>query len=357
MCPISVAILAFDGCMTSAVTGLVDAFQIANRWLAAGPAGSRDGFATCVLGANATVTGSAGFLLRSEPLDATRRIDVAIVPPIMGDIAETVAANRAVVSRLVRCAEEGALVASVCAGAFFLAEAGLLSGRRATTNPLFAPAFHRAYPDTTLLLERRLVDDGRVLSAGSTTAFLDLAIYVVDRFAGHEIALATAKALSVDKNHGSQLPYFLHFAERGHGDAAVLGLQSWMEEHFAEPISAEQLARRAAMSQRSLSRRFVTATGLTPTDYLHRLRIEAAKRLLETSSLNVQEITARVGYQDSRSFSRLFRAGAGLSPRDYRDRFGYAPSERVDAGGRLAANALPAAADLVGSRPKAVRSR
>jgi transcriptional regulator GlxA family with amidase domain len=322
--PVRVAILAFDGCMTSAVTGLLDTLQIANRWIASGTQGPREAFLACVLGATATVTGSAGFLVPCEPLAAMRPIDVAIVPPIFGDIAETLRENRAMVSWLARRAGEGSTVASVCTGAFFLAEAGLLAGRRATTNPMFADAFRRAHPSTALLLDRRLVDDGRVLSAGSTTAFLDLAVYLVDRFAGHEVAVATAKALAIDKNHRSQLPYFLHFAEKGHGDAAVLALQTWLEEDFARPIGARQMARRVAVSQRSLNRRFLTATGLTPIDYLHGVRIEAAKRLLETSDLTVAEITSRVGYQDPRSFSRLFRTSVGLSPAGYRERFGAA---------------------------------
>lgn len=322
--PVRVAILAFDGCMTSAVTGILDVLQIANQWAAQSPSGPASGFTTCVLSTCSTVTGSAGFAIPAEPLDATRPIDIAVVPPIFGPVAATLAANPTIVAWLQRRSQQGAIVASVCAGAFFLAAAGLLAGRRATTNPLFAAAFQRQYPDTTLLLDRRIVDEGRVLSAGSTSAFLDLAVYLVDRFAGHAIAMATAKSLSIDKNHRSQLPYFLWFAARDHGDPAVLALQTWMEEHFASPITAAQLARKSAMSQRSLNRRFLSATTLTPTEYLHRLRVEAAKRFLETSDLNIDEITERVGYADSRSFSRLFRTGAGVSPREYRTRFGAA---------------------------------
>ncbi len=306
---VRVAVLAFDGCLSSAVVGLLDAFHLANRWTADGqPAVPPTGrFSAGILAACQTVCDG---------------VDVVIVPPMIHDPASTIAANRPLVDWIADYATKDGIVASVCAGAFFLAEAGLLSGRRATTNPLFAAAFQRAHPDTTLLLDRRLLDEGRVVTAGSTTAFLDLAIYLVDRFAGHAVATLTAKALSIDKNHHSQLPYFLPFADKGHGDTAVLGLQTWMEEHFAEPISAQQMARRSGLSQRSLNRRFPSATRSTPVEYLRRLRIEAAKKLLETSDLNVQEITSRVGYQDARSFSRLFRAGTGQSPGEYRARFG-----------------------------------
>jgi transcriptional regulator GlxA family with amidase domain len=329
---IRVGILAFDGCMSSAVVGMLDAFHLANRWSAGSsplPAAARASaahsgarFETRILGASKLIAGSSGITLPTQPLDHRAQLHVAIVPPMVEAVEATLAANAALIAWLVRHAARGGTTASVCAGAFFLARAGLLAGRRATTNPLFAPAFQRAHPDTTLLLERRVVDDGRVLTAGSTTAFLDLAIHLIDRYAGPETAVSTAKALSIDKNSRSQLPYFLPFADKSHEDTIVSALQVWLEDHLTEPLSADAMARRAAMSQRSLNRRFRSATGLAPLAYLHRLRVEAAKRHLETSDLNVQEITARVGYQDARSFSRLFRANTGVSPREYRTRFG-----------------------------------
>jgi transcriptional regulator GlxA family with amidase domain len=122
------------------------------------------------------------------------------------------------------------------------------------------------------------------------------------------------------------LPYFVHVAAKDHGDSGVADLQAFMEEHYGSPITVADLARRSAMSQRTLNRRFRSATQRTPIEYLHLLRIEAAKRLLEATSLTVDEITARIGYEDPRSFSRLFRTYAGLPPRDYRKRFGEIPN-------------------------------
>jgi len=249
-----------------------------------------------------------------------RHLDVAIVPPIAGAIPETLRANADIVGWLKR--PRSGLVASVCTGAFFLAEAGLLHGRRATTNPIYADALRAAYRDVEVVPEERLTDEGRVLCAGSTTAFLDLAIYLIDRFAGHEAAVFTAKSLCMDKNHRSQLPYFQYVAPKDHGDDAVLGLQAWMETHFDAPLAMTELACRGAMSLRTFGRRFRAATGMSPIDYMHRVRTEAAKRLLETSSLSVDEITSRVGYEDARSFSRLFQTLVGVYPREYRTRFG-----------------------------------
>lgn len=320
--PIRVAILAFDGCMTTAVAGLIDSLTIANYWAARTGSLPAGGFVSEVLAASATaVRGSGGFSIPTRQLAHASAADILIVPPIMGPISETLHINREIVG-LLREQPQATVIASVCTGAFFLAEAGLLRGGRATTNPAHAEAFRRNYPEVELTPDARLIDRGRVLCAGSTTAFLDLGIYLIDRFASHELAVLTAKSLCIDLSHRSQLPYFVYVAPKDHGDTAILAVQTWLEDHHHQSLSIGELAGRAAMSTRSLNRRFRVATGMAPTDYLHRLRIESAKRLLETSDLTVDQITARVGYEDQRSFSRLFRSLAGLSPRAYRTRFG-----------------------------------
>lgn len=315
------AIVAFEGCLTSAVTGISDALQIANRC-----ALQRSGcapFGTHVLAAEpGLVRGTGGFAIPAAAFDSCTPIDVAIVPPIVGPVSHTLQSNPKLLAWL--RARPSPLIASVCTGAFFLAEAGLLSGRRATTNPGFAEAFRRRYPDVELRADAALVEQDQVLCAGSTTACLNLTLYLIERFAGHELAVLVAKSLCVDMRGSSQLPYFVYVAPKDHGDAAVLKLQHWIEAHYVATLSAAELARRAGMSVRTLHRRFRGATGLSPTDYLHRVRIESAKRQLETSSRSVQEITAQVGYEDLRSFCRLFRSLVGVSPGQYRRRFGAA---------------------------------
>lgn len=323
--PVRVAILAFDGCMASAVSGLLDTFEIANQWaMATNPGGGRP-FVVQVLSSTSTpVQGSGGLLIPASPLQSDSTPDIAIVPPIMAPLEATLHANAAMVQWLRQPQSPARVIASVCTGAFFLAEAGLLDQRTATTNPAYAELFTQRYQQVALQTEHRLIDHGEVVCAGSTTAFLNLAIFLVGRFAGHAVAVLTAKSLCVDMNHQSQLPYFVQVAPRDHGDAAVAALQLWMDQNHAVSVTTAELAARAAMSPRNLHRRFTLATGLAPLAYLHRLRVETAKRLLETSNLSVEQITDRVGYQDPRAFSRLFRKHSGLGPASYRARFGIA---------------------------------
>jgi len=318
-----VSVVAFAECMTSAVYGVLDAFGIAGRL--AGRMGSNV-WAThevqLVTPGGLAVQGFGGF--RMEPhasLDDAMDSDVVIVAPIMGDIGKVLARERALVEGLAALGPKASIVASACTGAFFLAEAGLLRGRRITTNPACAAAFRRRYPDVELALDESIVADQNLICAGSTTAFLDLSVHIVDRLGGHELAVATAKALSMDSNPSSQRVYRFFVAPRDHGDAAVLRIQDRLEDGHESQLAIGRLAQAGGMSRRNLNRRFAAATGLSPAEYLRLVRMERAKRMLESEPMSTDQIAHSVGYGEARSFARAFRASVGCSPGEYRRRF------------------------------------
>jgi len=318
-----ITIVAFEGCMTSAVYGQADAFAIAAY--ISGRRGDASWSGHDVRIASPTgkpVPGYGGFAI--EPHCALAQAgdsDVILVPPIFNDIEQTLKLETGLVAWLKSLAPNPALLASTCTGAFFLAEAGLLDGRRVTTNPAFSTLFEQRYPQVQLALDERIIDDSRVICAGATTAYLNLAIHVIDRLAGHDLAVATAKALAMDRHPESQRPYFLFIAPKDHGDDKVLQLQSWIESHHGRPIGIDDLVDVAGMSVRNLNRRFLAATGISPRQYLRRVRIEAAKRLLEQPVAPVDRIAEQVGYRDTRAFIRAFGVVAGLSPGQYRQKF------------------------------------
>jgi transcriptional regulator GlxA family with amidase domain len=190
-----------------------------------------------------------------------------------------------------------------------------------TTNPAFGDLFQQRYPNVRLALDERLIDDNMVICAGAMTAYLNLAVHIIDRIASHDLAVAAAKALSIDRNPSSQRPYFLFIAPKDHGDDKVLRLQGWIEANYQRPVTVDDMIAAAGMSARNLGRRFLSATGLSPVQYLRKVRIEAAKRLLEEPRAVVDRIAAEVGYGDSRAFIRAFGTIAGLSPGQYRARF------------------------------------
>lgn len=321
---VPIAIVAQQGCFSSAVIGLADAFGIANRWAAQTATGEPVQFQPRVVTpAGATVQGSAGFQFPADDaLTGCGADDVVLVAPVVGDLPQRLADGAPVVTWLAEHGPRCRVLASVCTGVFFVAEAGLLRGRRTTTNLNYAPFFRGRYPDVTLVPGARVIDEGQIITAGATTAFVDLALHLITRFAGHEVAVLCAKTLGTDRNRTTQKPYALFPEHKAHGDATIRELQEWVDARFAAQITVEDMARSAALGTRTLNRRFRDATGLTPLEYLQRVRLEAAKRLLETSDAGVGQITSRIGYADIRSFTRLFRRHTGITPLEHRRRFG-----------------------------------
>jgi transcriptional regulator GlxA family with amidase domain len=319
----TISIVVTDGCMASAVHGIRDILTIAG--LIAASEGRPAPVEIRVAGSGKTVRDLSGLPISTDDeLDRASAADAVIVPPVFFvDLDDWLRANRDVVELLADGSER--VSASVCTGAFLLAEAGLLDGRVATTNPTSAPLLAARYPRVRVDARRRLADEGAVISAGSTTAFLDLALHLARRTFGHDIAVAAAKRLCIDVNRDDQTPYFPFESAKRHGDTQIASLQEWLEANYADRTSLERLASRAGMSERTLHRRFRDATGYSPRTYLQRVRVEAAKHMLETSRAGIAEITAAIGYEDARSFGRLFRKVAGLTPVEYRRRFGPFP--------------------------------
>jgi transcriptional regulator GlxA family with amidase domain len=245
---------------------------------------------------------------------------VVVVPAMLGNL-DAALADRQAVDWLRRQHARGAVLCAVCAGVFLLAETGLLEGLEATTHWNLAEPFRARYPGVRLKAERLLVDHGDVVTAGGITAYLDLCLHLVARLASRELAALCSKMLLVDPGRRSQVPYTVHSMPRGHGDAAVLRAQEWLEARLEGDASLEAAARAAGLGVRTLLRRFRKATGHTPLEYVQTLRVEAAKRLLETTDRTVEDLAGAVGYADPASFRRVFKARSGLSPGAYRRRF------------------------------------
>jgi transcriptional regulator GlxA family with amidase domain len=215
----------------------------------------------------------------------------------------------------------GTHIATVCTGAFVLAETGLLDGKTATTHWGSAGEFRQRYPRVHLKPERLLTDEGDLFCSGGMNAGTDLALYLVEKYCGHEVALQSSKAMISDIGRTLQAPYAIFQYQKDHKDTQILAVQKLLEKDFGRDYPYEALARRFGMSRRTFERRFKAATGDTPLIYLQRVRVEAAKHLLESRDLSFDEIAYRVGYEDSSAFRKLFLKQTGLRPREYRKRF------------------------------------
>lgn len=216
---------------------------------------------------------------------------------------------------------QGVTLAASCGGSFILAATGLLAGRAATTHWLFAEDFRARFPDVQMDPDRMVIDDGDIVTAGGLMAWTDLGMRIVDRLLGPSVMIETGKFLLIDPS-GREQRHYSPFAPRlTHGDEAILKVQHWLQERAGRPTSIMDMANQARLEERTFLRRFKTATGMKPIEYVQHLRVGKARELLEFTKRPVDQVAWAVGYEDAASFRRVFSRILGLSPGEYRNRF------------------------------------
>ncbi len=252
--------------------------------------------------------------------------DVVCVPEVAVPPGEPVAGRfTAEIDWLKRSHARGATLASACSGAILFAEAGLLDGWSATTHWAYCDVLRRRYPNVTVHAQRALVVSGegqRLVMAGGGTTWLDLALYLIARTVGIEAAMQVARINLIDWHDIGQQPFARLARSRQVEDAVIARCQTWIAEHYKERSPVAAMARHSRLAERSFKRRFQQATGMAPLEYVHTLRLEEAKHMLESTEQPVEAIANEVGYEDAGFFGRLFRRHVNLTPAQYRKRFG-----------------------------------
>jgi transcriptional regulator GlxA family with amidase domain len=250
-----------------------------------------------------------------------RKTDLIIIPAVNGDKAEVISANRRFLPWIVRQHEAGAEVASLCVGAFLLAAAGLLDGRRCTTHWSSAADFKRMLPEAKLLPDTILTDEGGIYTSGGALSFWNLLLYLVEKYTDRDMAIFASKFYEIEIDRDSQSNFLIFNGQKDHQDDSVKRVQVFIEANYREQVTVGQLCERFAVGRRSLERRFRQATGNTVLEYLQRVRVEAAKKSFETSRKNIHEVMFEVGYTDTKAFRTVFRRITSMSPMDYRTRY------------------------------------
>ncbi len=262
----------------------------------------------------------------SRTIREPAQTDLAIVPSLDEEVLPQLERNRACIPWLKELHRRGADIASICTGAFLLAEAGLLDGRRATTHWASRRLFAERYPQVRLQDASIIVDEGSIITSGGATSFLNLIMYLVEKHCGTEVAHVASRMFLIDLNKGPQTAYAIFSTQKAHQDSAVLKAQSLMEDRPQARLSVPGLCSAVGLSRRSFERRFKLATGNTPLEYLQRVRVEAAKKRLERTAEGIEQIAEAVGYEDLPTFRRLFCRLTGMTPFRYRRRYGLAAS-------------------------------
>ena len=322
---------AYDGILASGVTGPIDVFTAANAtWRdIAGRTGSAPLFEWRVESPDGkpVCTASGQIMNVDGPMNPRTAADVVIVAaPFLPDLERLLDRSTVLhplLPALRRQYERGALLATYCSGSFILAEAGLLDGRIATTHWAKAELFRQRYPRVDLRAAEVMTEHQRIICSGAVTTYLNLALRLVEKLGGAPVAAATARTLLVDMNRVSQAAYTTLTVQhqQRHCDLLVSRAQRWMHTRLHRGFCLSDLAGYLAVSERTVNRRFKQAIGKTPLRYVQSVRIEVAKRLLETRGCTIDVVSERVGYGDVGAFRQLFKRETGVSPHEYQRRF------------------------------------
>jgi transcriptional regulator GlxA family with amidase domain len=328
--PKTVALLAYPECSASVVYGMYDLFMSAGRdWeaYAGNPPGPQLMQPRIVAAQAGGFAAANGVRIAPEgPLTTNPVPELVCVPDLNVMPGESLKGRfQAEIAWLRECHANGAVIGTACSGALLLAEAGLLDGFDATTHWAFSDDMQRSYPAVRVCPQRALVASGaeqRLVMAGGGTTWLDLAIFLIARFVGVPAAMQVARVHLINWHDIGTQPYARLARSRQAADSTIGRCQEWIATNYRERAPVNQMILIAGLPERSFKRRFQQATGLSPLQYVHTLRIEEAKQMLESGDAPVEQIAEEVGYEDAGFFTRLFLRNVGLTPAQYRRRFG-----------------------------------
>ena len=258
----------------------------------------------------------------TKTINEIEKTDLIVVAGIVGDLEKQIEANYAFVDWMRRQrVEHDAEIASLCRGAFLLAETGLLNGKSCATHWVTHNRFKEKYPQVDLLPEKVINEDNGIYSSGGAYSFLNLLIHLIEKYYGREVAIWCAKMAEIEFDRVNQNQFAMFNGQKEHADAEIKTAQMFIEKHYADKLSVQALAERSAISSRNFIRRFKKATHNTPIEYIQRVRIEAAKKRLESSILNVHQVMYESGYNDSKTFRTIFKKYTDITPNEYRNKY------------------------------------
>lgn len=256
-----------------------------------------------------------------QVISEVKKTDLIFVPALIGDLKTALEMNQEFIPWITKQYRQGAEVASLCIGAFLLASTGLLNGKKCSTHWRSANLFRSMFPEVNLVDDRIITEEQGLYSSGGANSYWNLLLYLLEKYTDREIAIIASKVFAVEIDRSSQSAFIMFNGQKTHEDEPVKKAQEFIENNIADRISVEELALKFAIGKRNFERRFKKATNNTPVEYMQRVKIEAAKKRLETGRKNVNEVMYDVGYTDTKAFRTVFKKITGLSPIDYRNKY------------------------------------
>lgn len=247
------------------------------------------------------------------------KTDLIIIPSAM--LGEDTADRQVMFDWINKQYKAGAEIASMCSGAFILAATGIMDGRSCSTHWSFQDRFKDMFPRVNLHSDKLITDEKGIYTNGGAYSFLNLVIYLVEKYYDRQTAIYCSKIFQIELERNSQSAFAIFTGQKQHDDAVVQQAQAYIEHNIDERISVEDLSSKFAIGRRNFDRRFIKATGNTPIEYAQRVKIESAKKTLESTRKTINEVMYEVGYSDIKAFRELFRKITGLSPLEYKNKY------------------------------------
>ncbi len=314
-----VSIIVPEGqCILSSIVGPYKAFTAANTYLE--HTGGKPVFDVHLVGLSKEIKFYEG-LFSVHPdllMKDIKKTDLIIIPAAQ---PQSLGQNLEFIPWITEQYKYGAEVASLCVGAFLLASTGLIKGKKCATHWIAADAFRQMFPDIEVVPEKIITDEQGIYSSGGAYSFLNLILHLIEKYSGRDVAVYLSKLLEVEIERDSQSRFSIFTGQKDHEDEPIKQAQQYIESNVGQKISVDQLAGLFLIGRRNFERRFKKATANTPVEYLQRVKIEAAKKSLESSRENINEVMYAVGYSDSKAFRTVFKKITGLSPLDYRKKY------------------------------------
>ena len=258
----------------------------------------------------------------SATIHEVSKTDLIIVSPISGDLEKAIKSNSAFVKWIkTQRIENGSEVASLCKGAFILAETGLLNGKSCATHWTAHEQFRLRYPSVNLVPDKIICEENGIYSSGGAYSILNFMLYLIERHFGRETAIWCSKISEIEFDRISQNEFMIFGGQKEHSDESIKKAQRYIENNYDQRLKIDEIAGMVNLNGRSFLRRFKKATANTPLEYIQRVKIEAAKKKLESTTETILEVMYRIGYIDEKAFRTTFRKHTGLSPREYRNKY------------------------------------
>jgi len=317
----NISILVPEAAVMEAVADPRYLFTTANQFLQA--AGQSPLFNVQLVAVNKEVKllGGVFSINADRSIHDITQTDLIIIPAVFGDMKTAVTLNQEAIKWVTDQYEKGAEVASLCVGAFLLGATGLLNGKKCSTHWAYYNEFKETYPEVEVVDGSIITEETRLYSSGGANSYWNLLLYLLEKYTSREIAILAAKYFAIDIDRDSQSAFAIFNGQKDHNDEEVKKAQQYIEEHYKEKITVDELADMVAVSRRTFERRFKQATNNTVLEYVQRVKVEAAKRSFEASRKNISEVMFGVGYTDTKAFRSVFKKITGLTPVEYRNKY------------------------------------